>query len=107
MSKFLDYNEARGTWYETDYEAHTDKLVIHTKQDVQPVLEDTKFARNSGVGDKGVKGEFWHYASIPAHVEVELKNKGINIYDKNNTSRLLKEINQNYPYLKRTNLHHE
>ena len=107
MSKFLDYNEARGTWYETDYDASDDRLVIHTKQDVQPVLDDNKIARNSGKGDAGVKGEFWHYATIPAHVEVELKQKGINIYDKNNLKQLFKEINTNYPYLKRTNLKHE
>jgi hypothetical protein len=39
MSEFLDFNESRGTWYSTDYNAHEDELYIHTKQDVTPVLK--------------------------------------------------------------------
>jgi hypothetical protein len=35
-------------------------------------------------------------------VEMELKKKGIDIYNPNQTKELLKEINTNYPYLKAT-----
>ena len=105
MSKFLDYNANRGTWYEEDYDHATDTLIIHTKQDLQPVLDLAKEERNSGINDK--VGDFGKYAYIPAHVEVELRKKGINIYDQNQTAELLREINQNYSYLKTTNLHHE
>lgn len=109
MAKFykhnlLDVNADRGTWYEMETDPNGG-FYIHTKQDIQPVVDWTRKQRNSGRNDK--VGDFNHYATIPAHVELELRQKGINIYDKNNTKRLLREINENYPYLKTTNLHHE
>lgn len=103
MSKFYDYNASRGTWYEEDVDADG-TVTIHTKQDVAPVLDFAKEQRNSGANDK--VGDFARYAIIPAHVEVALRQKGLNIYDKNNTGRLVKEIERNYPYLKCTNLKH-
>jgi len=104
MSKFFDWNRDRGTWYE--YQDNPDgSFSITTKQDMSGVLDWIKKKRNSGVGDK--VQEMNHYATIPAHVELELRQKGINIYDKNNTKRLLDEINRNYPHLKTTNLHHQ
>lgn len=105
MSKFLDFNHHRGTWYEYEYDPQENKGIVSIKQDVQPVLDLAKEERNSGINDK--VGDFSLYARIPAHVEVALRQKGINIYKQEHTKALLKEINQNYPYLKTTNLHHE
>tara|TARA_R110000824_G_scaffold20578_1_gene77572 strand:+ start:940 stop:1263 length:324 start_codon:yes stop_codon:yes gene_type:complete len=105
MSKFIDYNPDKGVWHEEEYDHIENKVVIHTKQDVEPVLEYTKRLRNSGVNDK--VGEFSHYAVIPVHVELALRKKGINIYSQHYTKELLKEINQNYPHLKVTNLKHD
>jgi hypothetical protein len=105
VSKFFDFNYNRGTWYEYDYDEQTDNAIVSIKQDVQPVLDLAKDERNSGINDK--VGDFSKYAVIPAHVEVALKQRGINIYDQNQTKELLKVINQEYPLLKTTNLHHE
>ena len=105
MSKFLDFNHARGTWYEYEYDAQEDRGIVSIKQDVQPVIDRAKIERNSGINDK--VGEFSKYAVIPAHVEVALKQRGIDMYNQNQTKELLKVINQEYPYLKTTNLHHE
>lgn len=105
MSTFLDYNKHRGTWYEYDYDPQEDKGIVSIKQDVQPVLDYAKEQRNSGINDK--VGDFSLYATIPAHVEVALRQRGINIHNPNHTKRLLRVINQEYPYLKATNLHHE
>lgn len=102
MSEFFGYNPDRGTWYEVD--DYEDGLVIHTKQDTRPVLELNKYERNSGKNDK--VGDFNHYARIPATIEVELKQRGLNIYNKNNTKKLLEVIDREYPYLKVTNLKH-
>ena len=102
MAKTYEFNPDRGTFYETeDYDGG---LVIRTKQDTQPVIDHAKKLRDSGANDK--VGEFNHYATIPAIVEVQMRAKGINIYDKNNTKRVLREIETNYPYLKVTNLKH-
>lgn len=107
MGEVIGYNANRGTWYEHDYDEATQKTVITTKQDVQPILDRMSEIRNSGHGDSAVKGEFWHYASIPAHVELELRQKGINIYDPNHQKAMFRELNQNYPHLKTTRLKHE
>ena len=104
MSQFFDYNPDRGTWYEYDYHAPEDKHSITIKQDVEPVVQYATDLRNSGMHDK--VGDFSRYAIIPAHVEVALRKKGINIYNRHQTKELLREINQNYPHLKVTNLTH-
>ncbi len=105
MSKFLDFNHQRGTWYEYEYDAQEDKGIVSIKQDVQPILDLAKEERNSGINDK--VGDFALYARIPAHVEVALRQRGINMYDQRQTKELLKVINQEYPLLKTSNLHHE
>lgn len=106
MAEFFDWNPARGTWYEIEDDHQTGGLIIHTKQDIQPVLDHNKAQRNSGDNDLGGardKGDLKHYATIPAHIELELRQKGLNIYDKNNTKQLIKEIERNYPHCKVTN----
>lgn len=106
MSRFLDFNASRGTWYEYDYDHDEDKAYVTIKQDSQPVLDLAKIERNSGINDK--VGDFSKYAMIPAAIEVELKRKwGIDMYDQNQTQELLRVINKHYPHLKTTNLTHD
>ena len=103
MSEFFDYSPHNGMRYDTE-EDH-EGITIHATQDVGPILDHLKNKRAQG--DQGIKRNLWHYCSIPTEVEIELRNKGINIYNKNHTARVLREINQNYPKLKATRLHHE
>lgn len=106
MPRFFDYNPDRGTWIEDEVDDNGN-LVFKTWQDVQPVLDKIKERRNSGLVDKGIKNDFWHYATIPAHVELELRQRGINLYNPDQTKELLRVINREYPYLKNTELTHE
>ena len=91
MSEFFGYNSERGTWYEASFDGDGDLRKFTTMQDVQPVIDHATR----------------RYAIIPAHVELELKQKGINIYNPNQTKELLKEINTNYRGLKTTYRTHE
>lgn len=104
MSEFFGYNAERGTWYEVEDDGLDGDLTIATKQDVEPVLEYTKTLRNSGAHDK--VGDFSYYACIPAHVELALLDKGININNKHQTKEMIRAIEQDYPYCKVTNLKH-
>ena len=106
MSDFFDWNPDRGTWYEHDYDEQTGKTIIHTKQDVKPVVDHATRIRDSGYNDRGIKKGWWRYATIPAHVELELRQKGINIYNKHQTNELLKILDRDYPWLKYTNKKH-
>lgn len=107
MSEFFDYDPVAGMTYYTDYDHDNDEIVVHSVQDVQPHLDWAKEVRNSNVADKGIKRDMWHYAIIPTHVQLELRQKGINIYKKDHWRAMLKEINTNYPHLKMTSLKHE
>jgi hypothetical protein len=102
MAEFFDWNSDRGTWYEFEFDHQTGLTTVATKQDVKPVIDHAQRMRDSGYSDRGMKKGWWRYATIPAHVELELRKKGINIYKKEHTNRLLKEIDQNYPKLKYT-----
>jgi hypothetical protein len=93
------------TYYTEDGEG--DEITVHSVQDVQPFIDHATRVRNSGVADKGIKRDVWKYCTIPTHVELALRDKGINIYKKEDQKAMLKEINTNYPYLKYTRLHHE
>lgn len=107
MSKqFFDFDPLTGVteYYVTD--PLTGKIGIHYEQDVEPLIDFCKAMVNEQVGDKNFKGEGWLYAAIPVVVQMELRKKGIDILDENDTPRLLAEINSNYPWLKTSHRHH-
>jgi hypothetical protein len=106
LAEFFDYSD-RGLLYTTDPNLETGGVVLHTKGDCAPHLEAMKNIRNHGDNDKGIKNDWWLYATIPPAIEVVLRDRGIDIYDKNCTKDLLKVINEEYPGLKATHLHHE
>ena len=106
MAKTIEWNPHRGTYYEIEDDNQTGGVIIHTKQDVSPVLDRNKKLRNSGVNDLGGlkdHGDLKHYASIPAHVELALREKGIDIYNQHHTQDMIREIERNYPECKVTN----
>ena len=104
MSEFFDYNPNNGMRYDTEDADNPDDLIVHGSQDVQPILEELARKRDS---NENKKAKFRHYCSIPTMVEVELRNKGIDINNKHQTKELIREINTNYPHLKATRMHHE
>lgn len=107
MAKTFDYSPDHGMFYEIEDNAQNPgELFIRPIQDVQPVLDFTKAKRNSGLNDRGIKQEWWHYATIPPIVQVAMKDKGIDFHKKSHMPRVLKEINENYPHLKCTDLKH-
>lgn len=82
-------------------------ITIQTVQDVKPFLERMKQMRlNADYSKKGIKEEWWHYASVTNVVIMELRNKGIDFFNPDDMKKALKEINTNYPYLKATDKIH-
>lgn len=81
-------------------------VTVHRTEDVQPTLDLAAEARNTNAADIGIKKDLWFYCKIPVTVQYALLNKGINIFDKNSTAKVLEEINANYPKLKMTNKTH-
>jgi hypothetical protein len=104
--ELFDYDPVTGIRSFWEYNEDTGKGVFRREQDVSAVVDMATRIRNE-VSDKRLEDDYMHmYAMIPVGVEMELMQKGISIYDPNNTRRLLEEINKNYPYLKTTDRTH-
>ncbi len=103
MPEFFDFDPTTGVRYDFDYDEATGNAIIHTSQDLQAVVDHTTKIRNSGLNDKGIKESWWQYAKLPLVIALKMRNeKGINAFDPRETDRVIKEINENYPYLKTT-----
>ena len=104
MARFFDYSE-KGILYTDEDNHETGGLVIHAKGDCRPSLEWAARKRNSPK-QQSAKGDFHLYATIPPAIELVLRDRGINIYDKNSTKDLIRVIETEYPKLKCTELKH-
>jgi len=104
--RLLDYDVLTGEAIYTEADDTTGRMVVETVQDVAPVLDHVKEKRNSGSGDNVIGGCVHHVAEIPNVVGLEMLKKGINVWNikgKAEETRLLREIETNYPHLKVTN----
>ena len=110
MSKRLvEYDPITKVTTYSDYNQGTDTLTISTEQDVTDILEwNKKLQNDADYTKKGIKGEMWHYASIPnVIIEKWLNEDGFNIFDKNNEKALFRKLNSpEYKYLKVTEKTH-
>lgn len=102
--KLLDYNNITGlqTWYSIDSDG-TEQ--IEYVGDAEPVLEFNKALQNNNEATKnGIKQGFWHYASIPAGLQMKwLVEEGIDVYNKDHMPRVLKKLQDpEFRYLKTT-----
>jgi hypothetical protein len=84
-------------WFE--YDPINDTMNIQTRTDVTPILEAMNEKRKQELWTKEVKGDWVHFAKIPPAIEIELKQRGLDIHDKNCTKRLMQVIQSEYPYL--------
>ena len=105
MSRFFDYDPVTGMQEIQDWD-DDGRVTVHQQEDVEALVNQCRTNANHGLTDAGIKQNFWHYADIPMTVVLELRKKGINVFDKNCTQALFRELNQNYPYLKNTSKTH-
>jgi hypothetical protein len=103
----FDYDPLTGVAEYFDYDRENDVAVIRTVQDVDGFLDEMKRRRQDAeLTRKGIKQGWWHYASIPSVVILQLRAKGIDVYNKDHAKAVFREINENYPYLKTTDKKH-
>lgn len=78
-------------------------MTLTRTSDVEPVLDWTKsMANDVGMNREDIKQGWWLYAKIPPIVILQMRAKGINIFDKADQSRMFAELNTHYPHLKAT-----
>lgn len=103
--EFFDYDAVTGITEYFDMDPMTGQVSIRSEENVQPLLDLNLSLRNEGV--KNVKGSpIRHYATVPATVILEMMNKGIDFYDRNDFPKVIAEIEANYPKLKVDNMRH-
>ena len=102
MSEFFDYDPVTGITEFFEWDDENRCAVIRSVQDVSALLDRNRELRNSGATDIGIKNEWWHVASIPCVVQMELRKKGIDIFNPDQWNLLAKTIETDYPYLKTT-----
>lgn len=101
MSRYFDYDPITGLSEIQDWDG--ERVTVHQYEDVEPLIEQNKRSQQLGLADSGIKKGLFLYARIPMTVVLELKKKGLDVFDKNVSARRLeREIDRNYPYLKVT-----
>ncbi len=104
MAKTLEYDPLTGAY--TEIEDYQDGVIIKTFQNPTASLDWAKKQRNSGNNDLGGArdgSDLKHYATISLGQIMAMRNKGINVWDKDHTKDMIKEIETNYPLCKVTN----
>jgi hypothetical protein len=98
--RLIDQSGGTKTYFDMD--ENSGDIRITTEQELKPFLERMKAIRqhSSDTWNKGLKESWLRYCSIPPVVIMELKQKGIDVFNPNDEKRMLQEINRNYPYLK-------
>lgn len=103
---YFDSDKLTGTTEYFEYDEQTGIATIRTEQEESGLLDYTSYLRNTKATDSGIKRGWWKFAIIPPVVVLELKNKGIDVFAKNDWPKLTREIETNYPYLKTTEKRH-
>lgn len=103
MSEFFEYDPMTGIRTDTEYNEQTGELSLIRSADVEPVLDYTKTIANEvGINKGDIRNGWWLYAKIPPVVILQMRAKGIDIFDQNDQKRMFEELNTHYPYLKCT-----
>lgn len=103
MPVFFDHDPLTGVTQTYDYDPLTDTHAITSHQDLSGFLELMKAKRNNpDAWKKGVKESWAHYASIPPVIQLEMRKKGIDLHNPSHFKAALREVNENYQFLKAT-----
>ena len=80
-----------------DMDESNGNIHITTEQDLTGFLERMKQMRrdSSERWSKGVREEWLHYASIPSVVIMELKHKGIDVFNPEDEKKVWREMDSN------------
>ena len=100
MRRLLDQNGDTKTYFDMD--EYSGDIHVTTEQNLTGFLERMRKMRMDSYDNwrKGIKEDWLHYASIPSVVIMELRNKGIDVFNPEDEKKLLQEINRNYKFLK-------
>lgn len=110
MKTVLDQDPFTGLTEWFNYDPVADEVTIWAEQkdaDIKAFLDHTARQRNDEQQTKdGIKQSWWKYASLPPIAILELRSRGIDVFNPGHTKALVKAINESYPYTKVTEKWH-
>lgn len=108
MSEFLEFDPLTGIRTDMRIDPMSSEITLTRSADVAPVLEFANHMRKEGGLNRKdiIEESWWMYAKLPPIVILQMRAKGINVFDKNDEKRMFAEINSNYPHLKTTTGNH-
>jgi hypothetical protein len=108
MAAFFDFDPVTGIRTDFEYDEETGEAKLIQSSDISAAIDYAKTLANTGATDGGIKKGLWKYAVIPPIVQIALRQKGLDIYSQDPTmqNRVLREIDENYPWIKTTTKTH-
>lgn len=107
--RLLSYDPLNGISTYHSYDNETDTSTLIYTGDCQPVLEANKARANDpDFSKKGIKEEFWLYASIPTMLQLKwLIEEGIDVYKERDAGRVSQKLEDpEFRFLKCTSKKH-
>lgn len=101
--RLLDYDAMTGIRTYHDYDHDTKQTIITQEQDVSGILEHNKrLANDSSYKQKGIKEDWYHFATVPNNVLVDIMSKyHIDIFNKDDLPKFERILSSNeYRYLR-------
>lgn len=102
MSDFMEIDPVTGITTDFKWNESAQRYTGLRTADVEPVLDFAKAMANEGLNRDDIQKGWWLYAKIPPIVIVQMRAKGIDVFNEDHQQRMLAEINSRYPYLKCT-----
>lgn len=103
MAEFFEFDPITGIKTELAWSESEQQMTVIRSADVEPVLNFTKAVANEvGLNREGIAEGWWIYAKLPPIVILQMRAKGIDVFDRNDQQRMFEEINTHYPHLKMT-----
>lgn len=103
MSDFMEIDPLTGIKTDYKWNENDQQYTLIRTADVEPVLDYAKAMSNElGMNRADIKKGWWLYAKLPPIVIVQMRAKGINVYNRDHQDRMFAELNSNYPHLKCT-----
>jgi len=103
MAEFFEYDPFTGIKTEMAWDDQNQEMTLIRTANVAPVLDYAKaFSNEAGLNREDIKRGWWKYATLPPIIILQMRAKGINVFDQNDQKRMFEEINTHYPHLKCT-----
>ena len=103
MSDFYEYDPHVGIRTDFKWNENDQQYTLIRSADVEPVLDYSKAISNEvGKNSQDIKKGWWLYAKLPPIVILQMRAKGIDVWNRDHQTRMFQEINSNYPHLKCT-----